>query len=107
MHLLHFNRLNRVAQHREQWFKLKLSDSDLNSQLSSAQRLLEEQNTQLEERYEIKKLDQGFFRMTQRYGFMEETDIPAALAQTERRRRKAEENYHVAVSNLREKLAKR
>ena len=40
---------------REQWFKLKLSDSDLNSQLSSAQRLLEEQNTQLEERYEIKR----------------------------------------------------
>jgi len=31
----------------------------------------------------------------------------AALAQTERRRRKAEENYQVAVSNLREKLAKR
>jgi DNA-directed RNA polymerase subunit beta len=40
---------------REQWFKLKLSDSDLNSQLVSAQRLLEEQNQQLEERYEIKK----------------------------------------------------
>jgi DNA-directed RNA polymerase subunit beta len=40
---------------REQWFKLKLSDSDLNSQLASAQRLLEEQNTQLEERYEIKR----------------------------------------------------
>jgi DNA-directed RNA polymerase subunit beta len=40
---------------REQWFKLKLSDSDLNSQLGSAQRLLEEQNQQLEERYEIKK----------------------------------------------------
>jgi DNA-directed RNA polymerase subunit beta len=32
-----------------------LSDSDLNSQLSSAKRLLEEQNTQLEERYEIKR----------------------------------------------------
>jgi DNA-directed RNA polymerase subunit beta len=40
---------------REQWFKLKLSDSDLNSQLSSAKRLLDEQNTQLEERYEIKR----------------------------------------------------
>ena len=40
---------------REQWFKLKLSDADLNSQLASAQRLLEEQNTQLEERYEIKR----------------------------------------------------
>ena len=40
---------------REQWFKLKLSDADLNSQLVSAQRLLEEQNQQLEERYEIKK----------------------------------------------------
>ena len=40
---------------REQWFKLKFSDTDLNSQLSAAQRLLEEQNKQLEERYEIKK----------------------------------------------------
>ena len=40
---------------REQWFKLKLSDSELNSQLASAKRLLEEQNTQLEERYEIKR----------------------------------------------------
>jgi DNA-directed RNA polymerase subunit beta len=40
---------------REQWFKLKLSDSDLNSQLVSAQRLLEVQNQQLEERFEIKK----------------------------------------------------
>jgi DNA-directed RNA polymerase subunit beta len=40
---------------REQWFKLKLSDADLNSQLAAAQRLLEEQNKQLEERYEIKK----------------------------------------------------
>jgi DNA-directed RNA polymerase subunit beta len=40
---------------REQWFKLKFSDADLNSQLSAAQRLLEEQNKQLEERYEIKK----------------------------------------------------
>ena len=40
---------------REQWFKLKLSDSGLNSQLASAKRLLEEQNTQLEERYEIKR----------------------------------------------------
>jgi len=40
---------------RQQWFKLTLSDSDLNSQLASAKRLLEEQNTQLEERYEIKR----------------------------------------------------
>jgi DNA-directed RNA polymerase subunit beta len=40
---------------RDQWFKLKLSDKDLNEQLASAQRLLEEQNTLLEERYEIKK----------------------------------------------------
>jgi DNA-directed RNA polymerase subunit beta len=40
---------------REQWFKLKLSDADLNSQLASAQRLLEEQNKQLEERFEIKR----------------------------------------------------
>ncbi len=40
---------------REQWFKLKFSDPELNSQIISAQRLLEEQNTLLEERYEVKK----------------------------------------------------
>ena len=40
---------------REQWFKLKFSDSDLNNQLASAQRLLEEQNQLLEERFEAKK----------------------------------------------------
>ena len=40
---------------REQWFKLKFSDSELNSQLASAQRLLEEQNQLLEERFEAKK----------------------------------------------------
>jgi len=40
---------------REQWFKLKLSEADLNEQLASAQRLLEEQNKLLEERFEIKK----------------------------------------------------
>jgi len=40
---------------REQWFKLKFSDSELNNQLSSAQRLLEEQNQLLEERFEAKK----------------------------------------------------
>jgi DNA-directed RNA polymerase subunit beta len=40
---------------REQWFKLKLSDADLNEALASAQRQLEEQNQLLEERFEDKK----------------------------------------------------
>jgi DNA-directed RNA polymerase subunit beta len=41
---------------RDQWFKLKLSDNpDLNEQLASAQRLLEEQNTLLEERFETRR----------------------------------------------------
>ena len=40
---------------REQWFKLKLSDSKLNGALSSAQTQLEEQNKLLEERFEDKK----------------------------------------------------
>ena len=40
---------------RGQWFKLKFSDSELNNQLASAQRLLEEQNQLLEERFEAKK----------------------------------------------------
>ena len=40
---------------REQWFKLKLADAELNEQLLSAERLLEEQNKQLEERFEVKK----------------------------------------------------
>ncbi|MCJ2181308.1 potassium transporter Kup [Novosphingobium sp. 1949] len=32
------------------------------------------------DRYSVQELGQGFYRMTLRYGFMEETDIPAALA---------------------------
>ncbi|MFC0205423.1 potassium transporter Kup [Novosphingobium soli] len=32
------------------------------------------------ERFTVADLGQGFYRMTLRYGFMEETDIPAALA---------------------------
>jgi DNA-directed RNA polymerase subunit beta len=40
---------------REQWFKLKLSDAELNEALASAQRQLEEQNKLLEERFEDKK----------------------------------------------------
>ncbi|HUD29738.1 MAG TPA: potassium transporter Kup [Novosphingobium sp.] len=32
------------------------------------------------ERFSVHELGQGFYRMTLRYGFMEETDIPAALA---------------------------
>jgi KUP system potassium uptake protein len=35
------------------------------------------------ERYEVMDLGQGFYRLTLRYGFMEETDIPAALAHTQ------------------------
>jgi KUP system potassium uptake protein len=34
-----------------------------------------------DERYEIKDLGKGFYRMILRYGFLEETDIPAALKQ--------------------------
>jgi len=40
---------------RDQWFKLKLSESDLNDALASAQRQLDEQNKLLEERFEDKK----------------------------------------------------
>jgi DNA-directed RNA polymerase subunit beta len=40
---------------REQWFKLKLSDADLNEALASAQRQLDEQTKLLEERFEDKK----------------------------------------------------
>ncbi|MFK8050323.1 MAG: DNA-directed RNA polymerase subunit beta [Halioglobus sp.] len=40
---------------RDQWFKLKLSDAELNEALVSAERQLEEQNTLLEERFEDKK----------------------------------------------------
>ncbi len=40
---------------REQWFKLKLCESDLNEQLAAAQQLLDEQNKQLEERFESKR----------------------------------------------------
>jgi KUP system potassium uptake protein len=35
------------------------------------------------ERIAVEALGEGFFRMTMRYGFMEETDIPGALAGTE------------------------
>ncbi|HKT85486.1 MAG TPA: potassium transporter Kup [Novosphingobium sp.] len=35
------------------------------------------------ERYEVIDLGQGFYRVTLRYGFMEETDIPAALANSQ------------------------
>jgi DNA-directed RNA polymerase subunit beta len=46
---------------RDQWFKLKFGESALNQQLASAQQLLEEQNKQLEERFESKreKLESG------------------------------------------------
>ncbi len=40
---------------REQWFKLKLAESDINDALASGQRQLEEQNKLLEERFEDKK----------------------------------------------------
>ena len=32
------------------------------------------------ERFEVKDLGQGFYRITLRFGFLEETDVPAALA---------------------------
>jgi KUP system potassium uptake protein len=32
------------------------------------------------ERYEVKDLGQGFYKMVLRFGFLEETDVPAALA---------------------------
>jgi len=35
------------------------------------------------ERYEIEELGQGFYRLTLHYGFMEETDVPAALARND------------------------
>lgn len=37
-----------------------------------------------EERVEVQELDDGFYRMILHYGFMEEIDIPAALARTDR-----------------------
>jgi DNA-directed RNA polymerase subunit beta len=40
---------------RDQWFKLKMADAKLNDALASSQRQLEEQNRQLEERFEDKK----------------------------------------------------
>ncbi len=40
---------------REQWFKLKLDNADLNEALASAKRQLDEQNKLLEERFEDKK----------------------------------------------------
>jgi DNA-directed RNA polymerase subunit beta len=40
---------------REQWFKIKLADAELNEALASAQRQLEEQSKLLEERFEDKK----------------------------------------------------
>jgi len=36
-----------------------------------------------EDRYEVEELGQGFFRLTLHYGFMEETDIPTALARAD------------------------
>ena len=40
---------------RDQWFKLKFSEAELNEAIASAQRQLEEQNKLLEERFEDKK----------------------------------------------------
>jgi DNA-directed RNA polymerase subunit beta len=40
---------------RDQWFKLKLADGEINEALASAQRQLEEQNKLLEDRFEDKK----------------------------------------------------
>ena len=33
------------------------------------------------ERFEVKDMSNGFYRLTMRYGFLEETDVPAALKQ--------------------------
>jgi KUP system potassium uptake protein len=33
------------------------------------------------ERYTVKDMGNGFYRLTLRYGFLEETDVPAALQQ--------------------------
>ena len=38
-----------------------------------------------EERAEVEPLGQGFFRLTLRYGFMEEPDVPAALVEASER----------------------
>ena len=38
-----------------------------------------------EERAEVEPLGQGFFRLTLRYGFMEEPDVPAALVEASAR----------------------
>jgi KUP system potassium uptake protein len=35
------------------------------------------------ERYDVQDMGQGFYRLTLHYGFMEETDIPAALANSQ------------------------
>ena len=35
------------------------------------------------ERFSVASLGEGFYRLTLRYGFMEETDVPAALAHTD------------------------
>ncbi|PID54715.1 MAG: DNA-directed RNA polymerase subunit beta [Gammaproteobacteria bacterium] len=40
---------------REQWFRIKLADADMNDALSNAERQLEEQDKLLEERFEDKK----------------------------------------------------
>ncbi len=36
-----------------------------------------------DQRFSVQNLGEGFYRLTLRYGFMEETDVPAALAHTE------------------------
>jgi DNA-directed RNA polymerase subunit beta len=40
---------------REQWFKIKTDDADVNALIASAEKQLEEENRQLEERFEDKK----------------------------------------------------
>ena len=41
--------------------------------------IADEPYVDLERRYEVKDLGDGFYRMVLRYGFMEETDVPLAL----------------------------
>ena len=42
-----------------------------------------------EKSFDLDELGQGFFRLIVRYGFMQETDVPAALARVEKLRRRS------------------
>ena len=40
-------------------------------------------------RFQLDDLGQGFYRLIIRYGFMQETDVPAALARVDELRRRS------------------